>query len=45
MQTNSVTNGVFTPGKSASSLDVDFFLFCLVWFAFTLPFLQVNHTL
>ncbi len=42
--------GVFTPAKSASSLafvrtkyDVDFF--CLVRFAFTLPFLQVNRKL
>ncbi len=46
----SLLKGVFTPGKSPSSLalvrtkyNVDFF--CLVQFAFTLPFLQVNQKL
>ncbi len=46
--------GVFTvpPGKSTSAFalvrtkyNVDFFWFCLVRFAFTLPFVQVNQKL
>lgn len=45
-----VTKGVFTPGKSTSSLalvrtkyNVDFY--CLVWYVYTLSFVQVNQKL
>ncbi len=49
-QCSSEFQGVFTPEKSVSSLALvqtkyNVYFCCLVWFAFTLPYLQVNQKL